>query len=124
MTMHASEHSDCKQAMRLAALLDAGDVDAALDAGLVEFSAWANCDADAARKIRAAQAKLANAWAARERFRARERRLQRIAAERAARRAPPAQAQHASMKPASALPASAAAILERAKARAAQKSQQ
>ncbi len=115
---HACTPADREQARHLAALLDADDVDAALDAGLMDFTACENCDAGGAGKIRAAQATLQTVWAARERYRAREARLQRIAGERAARRAP------AQVQKTGALPASAAAILERAKAKAAQCSQQ
>ncbi|HHZ21937.1 TPA: hypothetical protein HH296_05295 [Xanthomonas vasicola pv. zeae] len=63
-----------------------------------------------------AQQRLRNAWAARERYRARAARLQRRAAERDARRTPaPAPSQPATP----ALPPLAAAILARAKAKAA-----
>jgi hypothetical protein len=105
---------DCEQGRRLAALLGGGDVDAALEAGLMDFVPCPACGAGDAAAVAAAQRRLSKAWAARERFRARAARLQRIAAERAARRAPPPLAQ----KP-SALPPAAAAILEREKARAA-----
>nr|KAJ9624695.1 hypothetical protein H2204_010737 [Knufia peltigerae] len=64
------------------------------------------------------QLQLQRAWAARERFRAREVRLARREAERDARRTP---APAPDVKPA--LPAAAAAILARAKARAVGKEQ-
>lgn len=87
---------------RLCALLQAGDVDAALQAGLMRYPASPGA-ADA--PIRAAQEQLRNAWAARERHRARDARLARQAAERAARRA--ARATEGST-PATATPAPAA----------------
>ncbi|GAB2501329.1 hypothetical protein GCM10027084_14450 [Pseudoxanthomonas sangjuensis] len=108
---------DCRLGERLAQLLDADDVDAAIEAGLVAFAPCPACDEVVAAKIVDAQARLAKAWAARERYRAREARLARIAAERAARRSPP-QAQKSSLPPA------AAAVLARAKAKAAQRGDQ
>lgn len=106
----------CEHGLRLAALIDRDEVDAAIDTGLMDFAPCPACDPAVASIILGAQRRLAFAWAARDRYRAREARLQRIAAERAARRAPPPQA----AKP-SALPPTAAAILERAKAKAAQR---
>jgi hypothetical protein len=108
----------CEQALRLAALIDGDGIDAAIDAELMDFVPCPACDPAATSMVADAQRRLAFAWAARDRYRAREARLQRIATERAAHRAPPAQA----AKPA-ALPSAAAAILERAKAKAAQRSQ-
>lgn len=108
---------DCRNTLRIAALLEAGDIDAALESGLMEARPCPACDASATEDLRAAQHRLANAWAARERHRAREARLQRIASERASRHATP-QAQQQSLPPA------AAAILARAKAKAAQHGQQ
>ena len=106
----------CEHALRLAAFVDGDEIDAAIDAGLMDFVPCPACDPAAASMVADAQRRLAFAWAARDRYRAREARLQRITAERAARRAPPPQAP----KP-SALPSAAAAILERAKAKAAQR---
>ena len=100
----------------LAALLAADNTDAAIEAGLM---AWQPAPGDAAAEmaaIVAARARLASAWAARERYRNRAVRLRRIAAERDARRAPPPAAAGAPAP----LPSSVAAILARAKARAAQ----
>lgn len=98
---------------QLLALLQAGDVDAALQAGLMEFPA-SPADAGDAPLV-AAQARLRTAWQARERHRMRAARLQRIAAEREARRQAAAPA--AASGPA--LPPAAAAALARARARAA-----
>ena len=70
--------------LRLLALLDAGDLDAALQAGLMDYPAVAGEPEDAA--LLAAQAQLRAAWAARERHRARDQRLARLADERQARR--------------------------------------
>jgi len=109
---------DCRLGQRLARLLDADDVDAAIEAGLMAFAPCPACDEAIAARLGEARDRLAKAWAARERHRAREARLTRIAAERAARRAPaPAQAQK------SALPPAAAAVLARAKAKAARRSE-
>src|SRR5690242_15433155 len=119
---------------RLLALLQAGDLDSALQAGLMEYATTSD-DEDV--PIREAQAKLRTAWDARERYRARETRLARRAAERAARRSAAAQpaidgepsvadapavgvpATETPARPA--LPAAAAAALARARARAAGK---
>lgn len=100
----------------------ADDLDRALALGLMAYlpdpqhdALDANC-AQVCATLLAAQRRLRDAWAARERYRARTARLQRRAAERDARRAPaPAPSQPA----APALPPLAAAILARAKAKAA-----
>ncbi|WP_407352252.1 hypothetical protein [Luteimonas sp. R10] len=104
-----------ERARTLLRLLDADDLDAAIEAGLAGF------DADAApalpatdrERLRAARDRLLAAWAARDRHRARNARLARRATEREAGRTPPAAATD---KPR--LPAAAAAALARAKARA------
>ena len=79
------------------------------------------CEAQAfamATQLAEAQRKLLTAWAARDRYRARNARLAKRAAERAAKRAAPiAEAPAAEKK--SALPPGAAAILALAKAKAA-----
>ncbi|PZP58242.1 hypothetical protein [Pseudoxanthomonas sp. X-1] len=110
---------DCAQLRALAALLAADRVDAALEAGLMEVHAEAGACApcvEAWAQVSAAQQRLRFAWAARERYRAREARLARRAAERQARRIKPA----ATPSPqAPALPPAVAAALARAKARAA-----
>ncbi|MGE8281658.1 MAG: hypothetical protein ACN6O2_14650 [Stenotrophomonas sp.] len=96
------------------------DLDAALRAGLMEYQPQpdhAQLDTaypDLPQRLQHAQQQLHTAWAARERHRARAARLARRAAEREARRAPPPAPDS---KPA--LPSAAAAILARAKARAA-----
>jgi len=110
---------------RLLALLDAGDVDAALQAGLMEYAAGDGAEDDV---LRSAQEQLRIAWAARERHRARAGRLERQAGERAARRAaasagttgtPAAGSGRATANtPAAGLPPAAAAALARARARA------
>lgn len=106
---------DCAEVARLAALLVDDELDAALDAGLMDFDACPGCDPDAAKRIDAAKQRIGQAWAARERYRARSARLARIAAEREARRAPVATEKKTSLPPA------AAAVLARAKARVAQR---
>lgn len=101
---------------RLAALLRDGDVDAAIDAGLMAFidDGRHGLDAGTRQLLADTQRRLRTAWDARERHRARAARLARRQAERDARRAlPPAQA---AAKPA--LPAAAAAALARARAKA------
>lgn len=103
---------------RLVALLREGDIDAAIEAGLMAFVDDGRCDLDAATRelLADAQRRLRIAWGARERHRARAARLARRQAERDARRAkPPAQV---AAKPA--LPAAAAAALARARTRARQ----
>ncbi|MCC4597351.1 hypothetical protein NRY95_08660 [Xanthomonas campestris pv. phormiicola] len=97
------------------------DLDAAIDAGLMDYVGTADDDLlDPAypqlrTQLLAAQQRLREAWAARERYRARSARLARRAAAREARRAPPASV--AAVAPS--LPPAAAAILARAKAKAA-----
>lgn len=101
------------------------DLDAALAAGLMAYVPQpGDAQLEPAQPqlpalLLQAQQSVQRAWAARERYRARERRLARRAAEREARRAPPAAADH---KPA--LPSAAALILARAKAKAAGSSPQ
>ena len=96
------------------------DLDAALRAGLMEYRPQPGDNLldpaypDLPQQLQQAQRQLHAAWAARERHRARAARLERRDAERQARRAPPPVADS---KPA--LPSAAAAILARAKARAA-----
>ncbi|MEB1529688.1 hypothetical protein [Xanthomonas sp. WHRI 7945] len=98
------------------------DLDAAIDGGLMDYAGDADDDRlDPAHpqlraQLLAAQRRLREAWAARERYRAREARLARRAAAREARRAAPAAAVAAT---APSLPPAAAAILARAKAKAA-----
>ncbi len=99
----------------------ADNLDAALEAGLMDYVPAAGDDRllpdhpDLPAQLLAAQQQLRRAWDARDRYRQRSVRLARRAAERDARRAPPAPTPD--LKPA--LPAAAAAILARAKAKAA-----
>ncbi|MDR7194405.1 hypothetical protein [Luteimonas terrae] len=109
---------------QLVALLRNDDVDAAIDAGLM--AAWPDMcadvlDADARALLLDARARLRTAWDARARFEARNARLARLAEEREiARRIPAPASAAADAAPARpALPTNAAAILARAKARAA-----
>lgn len=114
---------DSELRARLIRLLDADDVDAAIDAGLMQYVPCPACDSNDAQavrdsaRIRATHRRLTDAWAARDRYRARNARLQRREAERAARRAP---ARNTDTKIPS-LPPAAAAALARAKAKAAGK---
>ena len=88
------------------------DTDAAIERGLLDAVPCPDCNADCASQLIAARDARLRALAARERFRAREARLARRAAERDAARAT------AARQPA-ALPPAAAAALARAKAKAA-----
>ncbi|SBV35332.1 conserved hypothetical protein [uncultured Stenotrophomonas sp.] len=92
-----------------------GNIDAALDAGLMDYVPQpgdAALDPRLPQLLQDTRQRLLDAWAARERHRARTARLARRAAEREARRAPPPAV---NAKPA--LPPAAAAILARAKAK-------
>jgi len=109
---------------RLVALLRDDDVDAAIDAGLMEDwpdACTAALDADAQALLLATRARLRTAWDARARFEARNARLAgRAEAREAARRVHiPAPAHDDAAPVRAALPTHAAAILARAKARAA-----
>ena len=101
------------------AALQRGDVDAALDAGLMDVAGGdldrMDVPSDDRERILAAAAKLRFAWDARERYRARQQRLDERARKREARRthAPPGDG---AVKPA--LPAVAANALAKALARA------
>lgn len=100
---------------QLLALLADGDLDAALDAGLMALDADAvTLDPASRATLAQAQQRLRTAWDARERYRARASRLARRAAERDARRA----AATPTASSGTPLPAAAAAALARAKARA------
>ena len=99
----------------LVAALREDDIDRALALGLLEdMSACASCSDACKASLQQARMQRRNALDARERFRARNARLQRRQRERAERRKPPASAAVAT-----ALPTAAAAALARAKARAA-----
>lgn len=135
---------DAAQARHILALLRDDDVDAAIAAGLAAFLPLPALGAHENDALAEARDRLLAAWAARGRYRARARRLQRIADERARARAvrqvaepspaPGAGADAASPSPASspsatasaplrpaapALPPAAAAALARARARVA-----
>lgn len=105
-------------AARLLGLLHRDDLDGAIEAGLAGFEpdTCATLSSAGRARLRQARDRLLAAWAARERHRARARRLARNAAELRARRAPPAAA--AADGAARPLPAAAAAALERARQRA------
>ena len=93
----------------------AEELTTALDAGLMDYLPQPGDDAlepNLPQLLQDAQQRLRDAWAARERHRARAVRLARRAAEREARRAPPPAV---NVKPP--LPPAAAAILARAKAK-------
>jgi len=111
-------------ARTLLQLVRQSDLDAAIDAGLMAWVAHTDDGLDEAERalLTATCTRLRTAWAARERFHARQVRLQRREQERRRLRAvatPPPLASAAS--PPSALPGTAAAILARARARVAPK---
>ncbi|MBB3761084.1 hypothetical protein [Xanthomonas arboricola] len=109
-------------ALQLFDCVHADDLDRALALGLMEYRPDPRDDLldpaclQLSAVLLAAQQRLRDAWAARDRYRARAARLQRRAAERDARRTPAAAP---SQPAAAALPPLAAAILARAKAKAA-----
>lgn len=109
------------QARALRALLAADDLDAAIDAGLMAFQPCERAGDDAV-VVKQVQERLRTAWDARQRYRQRQARLEKRAAEREARRLktpdPEVVAADASRP---ALPIGAAAILARAKAKAAER---
>ncbi|MGY1425135.1 hypothetical protein [Lysobacter sp. A289] len=110
------------------ALMD-GDVDCALQLGLLKAMPCPGCSVDCHTRLVAARADRIRALAARERFRARDARLERRRAERTAQRSAPerpaeadvaATAGAAGVDPSQpALPVAVAAALARAKAKAA-----
>jgi hypothetical protein len=112
--------SDAATLARLAILLRDGNVDAAIESGLMEVDAGAaggDLPAGDRELVASTQARLRTAWQARERYRARRMRLARIAAERETRRAGAAPAP-TSKAP---LPPAAAAALARALAKASER---
>ena len=115
--MHASPCPCCEHARSLRAHLVADDIDAAIAAGLMAFQPC-TCAGDDAVPVMQAQQRLRIAWDARERYRQRQVRLARRAAEREARRLKVAEATGATAAARPALPTGAAAILARAKAKA------
>jgi len=120
--MSEASHPCCEHVRRLHGLVVSDDMDAAIEAGLMDFvpCACGGRDDDAIASLLQAQARLRIAWDARERYRQRNARLARRAAEREARRAAAASpATAASPRPA--LPSAAADILARAKAKAAER---
>lgn len=104
---------DCAQAERLWRLLQDDDVDAAIEAGLMRFLPCPACIPAQAALLTEVRQRLSKAWAARDRYLARNARLAQRAAERDAKRA------GAGKK--NVLPPAAAAILARAKAKAAER---
>ena len=98
----------------LAALRE-DDLDASIERGLLDAMPCPSCNADCASQMIATRDARLRALGARERFRAREARLARRAAERDA-------ARNVAAKQPAALPPAAAAALARAKAKAAGRS--
>jgi hypothetical protein len=108
-------HGVASHAIRAALLED--DLDRALMLGLREVTACESCDPACTTALLAARDARVRALAARDRFRAREARLERRRQERAERRAGAAASGNRATTPP--LPAAAAAALARAKAKAA-----
>lgn len=106
-------------AIRAALAVD--DLDRAIDAGLLECEPCAACADNCRDAVIAARDERRNALAARERYRVRNARLQRRAAQREVRRRPTIDPAAPSPSPRAALPPAAAAALARAKAKAAGK---
>ena len=109
---------ECNRGIRLLQLLQEDDVDAAIGAGLMRYVPCPACAPALAAELIEAQQKLSMAWAARDRYLARNARLARRAAERDAKRS------SALPEKKSPLPPAAAAILARAKAKAAERGRQ
>lgn len=107
------------------AALVAGDLDRAMDSGLLDCPTCSACDAACSNALLVARDARTSALAARERYRARNERLQRRATELAMKRgtAPVIDTTQQSAGPATrpALPAAAAMALARAKARASER---
>lgn len=112
---HVVAH-DCAQGTRLFQLLQIDDIDSAIEAGLMQYLPCPACDATQSVALITMQQQLAFNWAARDRYLARNARLARIAAERETRHT----ALRAEKK--SSLPPSVAAVLARAKVKAAERS--
>lgn len=102
----------------IAAALAGDDLDRAIETGLLAAMPCAGCTDLCNARIIAARDARRSALAARERYRARQARLARRAEERAAARTAPVTATPEAQP---ALPSAAAAALERAKARAAER---
>lgn len=123
--------SACPVGLATSALLEAlhaDDLDRALALGLLDCTGCGACTRACAAGLPVAGVLVAarderlRALAARERFRARASRLERRAAERAAKRMPAVHSESVAVTPQrSTLPTAAAAALARAKARAAER---
>ena len=109
-------HRQGAAAHAIAAAVAADDIDQAIELGLLDHAACANCAPQCAERVRHARDARLSALAARERYRARQARLQRRAEALLAKRS--AAAPETTAK-AAGLPTAAAAALDRAKARAA-----
>lgn len=124
----AAPAPDATRARRILALLREDDVDAAIAAGLAAFVPLGELDDPSNDALVAARDRLLAAWAARERHRARARRLERIADERRQSRSSPrtdavddgavTDVAASTGPPRPSLPPAAAAALARARARA------
>lgn len=109
-------HRQGAAAHAIAAAVAADDVDQAIELGLLDHTACAKCAPQCVERVQRIRDERLNALAARERYRARQTRLQRRAGALQAKRS--AAAPETTAKT-STLPTAAAAALARAKARAA-----
>lgn len=104
----------------IVAALAQDDADLAIERGLLDPARECRaCSDDCRARLHAAREQRTSALAARERYRARNARLERRARERAEQRAPATDTAHAASRPA--LPSAAAAALARAREKAAQR---
>ena len=78
---------DCHRGAQLLRQLRDDDMDAAIESGLMQYVPCPACDLAVAAQLAEAQQHLTKVWAARERYRVRNERLSRRAAEREAKRA-------------------------------------
>lgn len=105
----------------IAAALAEDDLDRALTLGLLDAASCNQCSEECRHRVAEAREARERALAARDRYNARQARLQRRAQERAAARAASSSATDALLEAKPALPSAAAAALARAKARAAER---
>ena len=105
----------------IAAALAEDDLDRALTLGLLDAGPCNQCSEECRHRVAEARDARERALAARERYRARQARLQRRAQERATARATSASVTDSVQEAKPALPSAAAAALARAKARAAER---
>lgn len=116
-TMNPLDAGICDHGAQLLLLLQADAWDAALQAGLMDYAPCPACDAVVTATLVEAQQHFLKAWAARDRYVARNTRLTTRSAAREQKRCAETARQHQLTS----LPPAAAAILARAKAKAAER---